>query len=355
MMASSPICFLSKASKTKSWLWHRRLSHLNFGTINHLARHGLVRGLSKLKFKKYHLCSACAMGKSKKKPHKPKSEDTNQEKLYLLHIDLCVPMCVASVNRKKYILVIVNDYYRLTWVKCLRTDNGTEFVNPTLREYYEKVSISHETSFARSPQQNGVVKRRNLAPEPAESTGSPSSTTVDQDAPSPKSPKTPTFRDDPLHESLHEDSTSQGSSSYMRQTHTPFELVGRWAKDHPIANVIGNPSRSVSTRKQLQTDSMWCFFDTFPTSVELNNFKQARTKPSWMQEEIYEFERLQVWELVPCLDRVFLIKLKWIYKVKTDEFGGVLKNKVGLVAQEFRKEEGIDFEESFAPVAKKEA
>ncbi|GKA01333.1 retrovirus-related pol polyprotein from transposon TNT 1-94 [Tanacetum coccineum] len=89
MMASSPICLLSKASKTKSWLWHRRLSHLNFGAINHLARHGLVRGLPKLKFENDHLCSACALGKSSKKPHKPKSEDTNQEKLYLLHMDLC--------------------------------------------------------------------------------------------------------------------------------------------------------------------------------------------------------------------------------------------------------------------------
>ncbi|GJX65877.1 retrovirus-related pol polyprotein from transposon TNT 1-94 [Tanacetum coccineum] len=161
MMASSPICLLSKALKTKSWLWHRRLSHLNFGAINHLARHGLVRGLPKLKFEKDHLCSACAMGKSKKKPHKPKSEDTNQEKLYLLHMDLCGPMRVASVNGKKYILVIVDDYSRFTWVKCLRTDNGTEFVNQTLREYYEKIGISHETSVARSPQQNGVVERRN--------------------------------------------------------------------------------------------------------------------------------------------------------------------------------------------------
>ncbi|GJU02892.1 retrovirus-related pol polyprotein from transposon TNT 1-94 [Tanacetum coccineum] len=189
MMASSPICLLSKASKTKSWLWHRRLSHLNFGAINHLARHGLVRGLPKLKFEKDHLCSACAMGKSKKKSHTPKSEDTNQEKLYLLHMDLCGPMRVASVNGKKYILVIVDDYSRFTWVKFLRskdeapdfiikflkmiqvrlkvpvrrirTDNGTEFVNQTLREYYEKVGISHETSVARSPQQNGVVERRN--------------------------------------------------------------------------------------------------------------------------------------------------------------------------------------------------
>ncbi|GKE16017.1 retrovirus-related pol polyprotein from transposon TNT 1-94, partial [Tanacetum coccineum] len=188
-LLSSPICILSKASKTKSWLWHRRLSHLNFGAIKHLARHDLVRGIPKLKFENDHLCSAYAMGKSKKKPHKPKFKDTNQEKLYLLHMDLCGPMRVASVNGKKYILVIVDDYSRFTWVKCLRSkdeapnfiikflkmiqvrlkvlvrririDNRTEFVNQTLREYYEKVGISHETSVARSPQQNGVVERRN--------------------------------------------------------------------------------------------------------------------------------------------------------------------------------------------------
>ncbi|GKC56879.1 retrovirus-related pol polyprotein from transposon TNT 1-94 [Tanacetum coccineum] len=171
-------CFVRnlEASKTKSWLWHRRLSHLNFGAINHLAKHGLVRGLPKLKFEKDHLCSAWAMGKSKKQSHKPKSEDTNQEKLYLLHMDLCRPMRIASVNGKKYIHVIVDDYSRFTWVKFLaskdealdfiikflkmiqvrlnatvrniRTDNGTEFVNKTLRDYYEHVGISHKTSVA---------------------------------------------------------------------------------------------------------------------------------------------------------------------------------------------------------------
>ncbi|GKA07739.1 retrovirus-related pol polyprotein from transposon TNT 1-94 [Tanacetum coccineum] len=182
------------APKGTAHVQHSNLNMLfpnwcSIGAINHLARHGLVRGLPKLKFKKDHLSSACAMGKSKKKPHKPKSEDTNQEKLYLLHMDLCGPMCVASVNGKKYILVIVDDYSRFTWVKFLRskdeapdfiikflkmiqmrlkvhvrrirTDNETEFVNRTLREYYEKVGISHETSVARSPQQNGVVERRN--------------------------------------------------------------------------------------------------------------------------------------------------------------------------------------------------
>ncbi|GJV50224.1 retrovirus-related pol polyprotein from transposon TNT 1-94 [Tanacetum coccineum] len=215
------------------------------------------------------------------------------------------------------------------------------------------------------------------APRAVDLADSPVSTSIDQDAPSTsipstqeqehsliisqgfeESPKIPHFHDDPLHESLHEDSTSQGSSSNVRPIHTPFESLGRWTKDHPIANVIGDPSRSVSTRKQLQTDAMWCYFDAFLTLVEPKNFKQAMTEPSWidaMQEEIHEFERLQVWELVSCPDKVMLIKLKWIYKVKTDEFGGVLKNKARLVAQGFRQEEGIDFEESFAPVARIEA
>ncbi|GJZ48281.1 retrovirus-related pol polyprotein from transposon TNT 1-94 [Tanacetum coccineum] len=74
MLKSYPICLLSKASKTKSWLWHRRLSHLNFGTLNKLAKDGLARGLPRLKFQKDHLCSACALGKSKKSSHQPKAE-----------------------------------------------------------------------------------------------------------------------------------------------------------------------------------------------------------------------------------------------------------------------------------------
>ncbi|GKB40498.1 retrovirus-related pol polyprotein from transposon TNT 1-94 [Tanacetum coccineum] len=121
MLKTSSICLLSKASKTKSWLWHRRLSHLNFGTLNKLSKDGLARGIPRLKFQKDHLCSACALEKSKKSSHQPKAEDTNQEKLYLLDMDLCGPIRVASINRKRYVLVIVDDYSRFTWVRFLRT------------------------------------------------------------------------------------------------------------------------------------------------------------------------------------------------------------------------------------------
>ncbi|GJZ41952.1 retrovirus-related pol polyprotein from transposon TNT 1-94 [Tanacetum coccineum] len=187
MMKSSPICLLSKASKNKSWLWHRRLNHLNFGTINDLAKKDLVRGLPRLMFKKYHLCSACQLGKSKKHTHTSKTKNTNLEVLNTLHMDLCGPMREQTINGKKYILVIVDDYSRFTWVKFLRskdetsefvikflkqiqvglnktvryirTDNGTEFVNQVLTKYYESVGIFHHKSVLRTTQQNGIVER----------------------------------------------------------------------------------------------------------------------------------------------------------------------------------------------------
>ncbi|GJU48147.1 hypothetical protein Tco_1217702 [Tanacetum coccineum] len=137
------------------------------------------------------------------------------------------------------------------------------------------------------------------APRAINTIESPVSTLIDLDAPSAsipstqeqehsliisqgfeESPKTPHFHDDPLHESLHEDSTSQGSSSNVRPIHTLFEHLGRWTKDHPIANVIGDPSHSIFTRKQLETDTMWCYFDAFLTSVEPKNFKQVMTELS---------------------------------------------------------------------------
>ncbi|GKA27780.1 retrovirus-related pol polyprotein from transposon TNT 1-94 [Tanacetum coccineum] len=429
MMASSSICLLSKASKTKSW---------------------------------DHLCSACSMGKSKKKSHKSKSEDTNQEKLYLLHMDLCGPMRVASVNGKKYIFVIIDDYSRFTWVKFLRskdeapdfiikflkiiqvrikmtvrrikTDNGTEFVNQTLREYYEKIGISHETSVARSPQQNGVIKRRNrtlievfrtmliytkallflweeadaaacytqncsiipsevvapidevVAPVSVVSIGSPSSTTVDQDAPSPSNshtiPKTqpPVIpidveKDNHDIEVAHmyndlffgvpipEVPSDQSSSTDIIHTivhpdHQISEHNRKWTKDHPLENIIGVLDRPVSTRLQFHEQALFCYYDAFLTAVEPKTYKDALTQSCWikaMQEELNKFERLGVWELVPRPDKVMVITLKWIYKVKLDELEGILKNKARLVACGYHQEEGIDFEESFDLVARLEA
>ncbi|GJT69567.1 retrovirus-related pol polyprotein from transposon TNT 1-94 [Tanacetum coccineum] len=199
-----------------------------------------------------------------------------------------------------------------------------------------------------------------VAPEPAALTGLPSLTTIDQDAPSPsnsqttpgtQSPIIPNdvkednydldvahINNDPFFGILIPENNSEASSfsdviPTVVQTAAPnSEHVTKWTKDHPLDNIIGELERHVSTRIQLHEQALFS-----------------------MQEELNEFEHLEVWELVPRLDKVMVITLKWIYKVKLDELGGILKNKARLVARGYRQEEGIDFEESFALVARLDA
>nr|GEZ18176.1 retrovirus-related Pol polyprotein from transposon TNT 1-94 [Tanacetum cinerariifolium] len=187
--SASPICLMARATPTKSGLWHQRLSYLNFDTINDLAKNDIVSGLPKFKYAKEHLCPSCEQGKIKRASHPPKQVPNSKQRLHLLHMDLCGPMRVASINGKWYVLVIVDDYSRYTWVHFLitkdetpeviknflkkiyvrlqvpviivRTDNRTEFKNQVLKEYFDSVGITHETSTTKTPQQNGVVKRRN--------------------------------------------------------------------------------------------------------------------------------------------------------------------------------------------------
>nr|GFA43211.1 retrovirus-related Pol polyprotein from transposon TNT 1-94 [Tanacetum cinerariifolium] len=115
------ICFMAKASSSQAWLWHRRLSYLNFDTINLLSKNDIVVGLPKLKFVKDHLCSSCELGKAKRKSFHSKLTPSSKRRLQLLHMDLCGPMRVASNNGKRYVLVIVDDYSRYTWTHFLRS------------------------------------------------------------------------------------------------------------------------------------------------------------------------------------------------------------------------------------------
>ncbi|GJZ66925.1 retrovirus-related pol polyprotein from transposon TNT 1-94 [Tanacetum coccineum] len=121
----------------------------------------------------------------------------------------------------------------------------------------------------------------------------------------------------------------------------------------PSSTSIDQAAPSASTSSAIQETRSLVI-----SEVEPKNFKEASLESSWIdliQEEIHEFERLDVWELVPCLDLVMIIKLKWIFNVKQDEFEGVLKNKAMLIAKGYHQEERIYFEESFAPVARIEA
>ncbi|GKA25833.1 retrovirus-related pol polyprotein from transposon TNT 1-94 [Tanacetum coccineum] len=372
-----------------------------------------------------------------------------------------VDLLSRSVNGKKYILVIVEDYSQFTWVKFLASkDEAPDFIIKFLKMIQVRlnaaVGISHETSIARTPQQNGVVERRNYtlveaartlliyakaplflwakavataskadigifigyapkkkayhiynrrtrkiietihvdfdeltamaseqsslepalheitlaipisglvpnppplapfvppsrhewdlvfqpmfdeffsppasiaspvpveeAPAPIESTGLPSLTTVDQDAPSPKTVSGESSSSDVISTTVHSDGLIS-------------KHLSKWTKDHPLQNIIGDPSRPVSIRLQLHEQALFCYYDAFLTLVEPKTYKDALTQSCWikaMQEELQEFKHLKVWELVPRPD------------------------KARLVACGYRQEEGIDFEECFAPVARLE-
>ncbi|GJY06877.1 retrovirus-related pol polyprotein from transposon TNT 1-94 [Tanacetum coccineum] len=276
MMKSSPICLLSKASKNKSWLWHRRLNHLNFGTINDLARKDLVRGLPRLKFEKDHLCSACQLGKSKKHTHKPKTENTNLEVLNTLQ----------TINGKKYILVIVDDYSRARTHPLLATPNSPPtnkelemLFQPMFDEYFNPLSI----------RQNPIP---NVAQDPVIPTGPSVSIAIDLDAPSGSHTSSPLdHHSSSVHHGLAgepyaevnpfaaadpepfvnvfaPDYNSEASSSgeinihESNQSTQHHEHIQKWIDSHPLDNIIGNSSRPVSTRKQLATDALWCFYNS---------------------------------------------------------------------------------------------
>nr|GFC15969.1 hypothetical protein [Tanacetum cinerariifolium] len=183
-----------------------------------------------------------------------------------------------------------------------------------------------------------------------DSTGSPSSTTVDQDAPSPSKYPTPTETQSsailqdvgndnldievahmgndsllgvPITEVAYGKSSSTASpQSNVQPNHPVTHHNSKWTKDHPLNYIIGPLSRPVSTRLELHEQALFCYYDAFLTSVEPKTYKEALTQACWieaMQEELHEFERLEVWELVPRPDKVMMITLKWIYKVKLDE------------------------------------
>nr|GEX89395.1 putative ribonuclease H-like domain-containing protein [Tanacetum cinerariifolium] len=575
MVSASPICLMARATPTKSWLWHQRLSHLNFDTINDLDENDLVSGLPKFKYAKEHLCPSCEQGKRKRASHPPKPVPNLKRQLHLLHMDLCGPMRVASINGKRYVLVTVDDYSRYTWVHFLRTkdetpkviknflkkiyvrlqapviivhtDNETEFKNHVLKEYFDSVGITHETSaakilskmetmliFSHAPlflwaeaiatacytQNRSIIHQcfnktpydliQGIKPDisylhvfgalcyskndredidklgakghigffigystnsvayrvynqrtkkiietmnvtfdelsamafeqnssrpglQSMTSGQISSELELTYAPLTITPQIPSERDrDILFEPLHNEYLGGRPSKAPRTIHVapvlqnlqapnasksfqdsapaptnssntpvsshnvdapsqqhahqqrnltssptasasdnvpnavfegdlfvnPFATPSTESVDHPLEQVIGEPSRPVLTRNQLKTDGDMCIYALTVSIMEPKSIKEALTDPAWiesMQEELHQFIRLDVWELVPSSDDIKPLTLKWLFKNKHDEENTVIRNKTRLVVRGYRQEEGIDFEESFAPVARMEA
>nr|GEU55480.1 retrovirus-related Pol polyprotein from transposon TNT 1-94 [Tanacetum cinerariifolium] len=287
--------------------WGNNLYTLSLGDImasSLISRHGLVRGLPKLKFEKDHLCSTCAMGKSKKKPDKPKSEDTNQEKHYLLHMDLYGAMRVASVNGKTLEPVL----HEMTPVKI---NSGlvpnplpsTPFVPPTridwdlLFQPMFNQLLNPPPSIDPSAPEVIALMAEVVAPEPAVSTGSLSSTTVDQDAPSHNVAhmNNDSFFCISIPKNVSEASSSSVVIPTVVHTAAPnSEHVNKWTKDHPLDNIIGELERPVSTSLQLLKQALFCYYDAFLSLVKPKTYKDALTQACWieaMQEELNEFQQ----------------------------------------------------------------
>nr|GEW14752.1 hypothetical protein [Tanacetum cinerariifolium] len=524
MASYSPICLMARATPTKSWLWHQRLSHLNFDTINDLAKNDLVSSLSKFKYAKEHLCPSCEQGKRKRASYPSKPVSNSKQRLHLLHMDLCGPMRVASINgkcvgithetsatktpqqngvveRKNRMLVeaartmlIFSHAPLFLWAEAIATVCYTQnrsiihrcfnktpyeliqgrkpdisylhvfgdlcypkndhedigklgakcdigffigysanFVayrvyNQRTKKIIETMNVTSELELTYAPSiitpqrpseqdldilfeplhneylggrpseapraipaapvvQNlqaptASMSFQDSAPVPTNSSNTPvSSHNVDATSqqhaqqqrnhtPSPTvsaadNVSNTVFEGDLFVKPFGTPSTESAVSSTqyvdpsnMHTFYQPYPHDYQWKKDHSSEQAIGEPSRPVLIRNQLKTDGDMCIYALTVSFMEPKTVKEALTGPTWiesMQEELHQFIRLDVWELLSSPNGIKPLTLKWLFKNKHDEENTVIRNKTCLVVRGYRQEEGIDFKESFAPVARMEA
>nr|GEX32626.1 retrovirus-related Pol polyprotein from transposon TNT 1-94 [Tanacetum cinerariifolium] len=339
MAFASPIYLMARASSTKSWLWHQRLSHLNFDTINDLARNDLVSGLPKFKYHKEHLCPSCEQEKSKRTSHPPKPVPNSRQRLHLLHMDLCGPIRIASINGKQITILLQSP------VIIIRTDNDTEFKNKVLKEYFDTIGISHQMSSVRTPQQNGaeaIATAFSLITAPSftndrEDIGKLGAKGdigffIGYNRRTKKIMETMNVLFDELLAMAFEQRSSKPGLQSMTSGHISLGLDLTYA-----------PS-TITTQQPTEGDLDLLFEAMYDNYIGGQPSATART-----------FKRLDVWVLVPAPDNISPLTLKWLFKNKHDEEQTVIQNKSRLVVRGYRQEEGIDFEESFASVARMEA
>ena len=576
------VCLTAKMSSEESLNWHKRLSHLNLNNINELIRKDLVRGLPKSILNLDGLCDSCQKAKLRKSSFKSKTESSVVDPYHLLHVDLFGPVNVMSIGRKKYALVIVDEYTRYTWVyflatkdetaqtlmdhvtlldkgsedkvKIIRSDNGTEFRNSTMEAFYKDKGVKQEFSAPGTPQQNGVVERKNrtlieaartmldeaklptyfwaeavqtacftqnatlinkhgktpyemvkkkkpnlkyfhifgckcfvMKTHPEQLTkfdlkadegifvGYPVSTRAfrvynlrtrvimesihvsfddkkitgleDKDdhdqlhfenedtnsdiansdeielidseqilenfetpvidalpilieerresVEGEQQRNTETSQPDSSHESESSDDSDQDSSSNsvdlnsetpnsdnsnqersnpggdsdkQNEEHHSMDQGGGsnadgnqgnkakpWTQYHTPKLILGDPAKGVQTRSATKNQ---CLYHSFLSKEEPKKVEDALKDPDWikaMQEELNEFKRNEVWTLVPRPKNRSVVGTKWVFRNKTDSDGVITRNKARLVAKGYSQQEGIDYDETFAPVARLEA
>ncbi|GKC20546.1 retrovirus-related pol polyprotein from transposon TNT 1-94 [Tanacetum coccineum] len=304
MAASSPFCLMSKATSTKSWLWHIRLSHLNFCTINYLTKQYLVDGLPKFKYDKDHLCSSCEQGNSKKATFPPTLIPITTSKLELLHMDLCGSMRTKD-ETPEMIIKFINQIQLNIKVQVLKvqSDNGTKFKNekPRPKQFSQLVLLKIALSYIQEYYATKTLEESdNSAANTLDNEDTLSSSSIiikDHDAPQivssseepiAQEPTTSVFEDKP-DELVQEDVAELDGNTFMNQFVTPEFKEAEWTKDHPIEQVIGDPSKTVTTRSRLHTDAEMCMYTLTVSTTEPTNFKEAMLDHIWI-ETIIDFE-----------------------------------------------------------------
>ncbi|GJX87145.1 retrovirus-related pol polyprotein from transposon TNT 1-94 [Tanacetum coccineum] len=265
-------------------------------------------------------------------------------------------VCDQKMSSSFYYQLFDDDPCTLKENCCrIRTDMGSEFIPshkesiPDLQqrtdEYLKIIHVEFVELSARA------LNHSSSGPALLEMTPG---TLIDQDAPSPSNSHTTQETQTPI--IYHDVKEDNHDIEVAHMGNDPYFGISIPEVPSDQSSYIGY---QVSHEyKTPMNKSLFCYYDAFLTSVEPKNYKDALTQACWikaMQEELHEFKRLEVWELVPPPEKAFVITLKWIYKVKLYELGGILKNKARLVARGYHQEEGINFEESFAPAARLEA
>nr|GEX39616.1 Gag-Pol polyprotein [Tanacetum cinerariifolium] len=450
--SSTPLCLMAKASPTQAWLWHRRLSHLNFDYINLLSKKDIVIGLPKLKYVKDQLCSSCELIKSKRSSFKSKAVPSSKGRLNLLHIDLCGPMrndvvkrwnrtlveaartmlsasklplffwaeaiATACYTQNRSIIIpthgkipyhIINDrkpsikHLHIFGFICYITRDGenldkmkekgdqcilvgystqskgyrvynkrTRMIVESIHIRFDEIKEVSETSVANNT--SGLVPQRQKASDYDNSDpgSNPQDKQPSMNIQTTSAPLTHTYvpaeknndyqaegehvQDDEftnpfcaLTQEVAESSSHNIGDSNVPTFNQPQVSEYRWTKDHPLEQVCGNPSRPVQTRRQLETDPEMCMFALTVSTAEPKNIKEAMADSAWieaMQEELHQFDRLQgidfeeSFALVARLEFVLIFTAYAAHKsfpiyqmdVKTAFLNGPLKEEV-YVAQ----------------------
>nr|GEY68132.1 Gag-Pol polyprotein [Tanacetum cinerariifolium] len=361
--SSTPLCLMAKATPTQAWLWHRRLSHLNFDYINLLSKKDIVIGLPKLMYVKDQLCSSCELSKAKRSSFKSKAVPTkdgkNLDKIKEKG-DQCILVGYSTQSKGYQVynnitrMIVKSIHIRFDEIKEV---SETSIANNTSGLVPQRQKVSDYDNPDPVPQRQNVYSSADadvlsqqelnllfghLYDEFFNSGPNPSTNIQSTSAPS-------------THTNVHAEENNNNQAEEGEQLQDD-EFTNLFY--HPLEQVRGNPSRPVQTRRQLAIDHEMCMYTLTVSTAKPKNIKEAMVDSAWieaMQEELHQFDRLQVCEFVDKLFGKLIIRLKWLWKNKKDKDQTVIRNKARLVAKGYAHEEGIDFEESFAPFACLEA